>query len=71
MDCKYFIKSGFFKRLLGIQGYCSLNKTNIRQHITTSYQPYVCCKSTKGQTFDNCEVDLRFTEKRPIVMNFR
>jgi len=63
MVCKYFTKHGLFKRLLGIEGYCSFYKLNIRQHITTGYQPYVYCKSTKGQTFDKCEVELRFGEK--------
>lgn len=37
MECTHFKKANFLKRLFGIQGYCAIRQTNIKQYSKYKY----------------------------------
>jgi hypothetical protein len=61
MECSYYRKAKFLKRFIGIQGYCTFHKIDIKICNKASYYPYICCKGAKGEEFNNCAVQLRIT----------
>lgn len=63
MHCVYFERSKFLIRLIGIQGYCTFLKADIKKCTKVGYPPYICCKSSNGIVFDSCAVQLRMTTK--------
>lgn len=63
MECSYFKKANFFKRLLGSQGYCTFHQADIKQSSKITYHPYICCKGTNGEVFNDCPIQFRMSKR--------
>lgn len=63
MDCKYFKRSKLIKRIMGIDGYCTIHKFEISLCNKIHYYPYVYCKDKDGKIIENCAREIIFDIK--------
>jgi hypothetical protein len=62
MECKYYVRSKFFKRLFGIKGYCKLNCVEIVSYKKLQYHPYFLCECKKGNIITQCSNEFKICE---------
>ncbi len=60
MECSNFKKAGFIDRLKGIKGYCAYRGANITQYNKINFPPYIYCKGSSGEKFEDCAVQIKF-----------
>jgi hypothetical protein len=64
MDCTHFKKAKFIKRIMGIQGYCTLHDIEITNYNKIQYHPYIYCKGQNGEILKDCDIELRMNSKK-------